>query len=103
MPHTNTFYNPETNELITNRHFCFQEGFESVGSRKIAEAMTAVKEEDRPLIWKARESEKYWGIDLTMLPSRLRHKLKRLGITEYYATGPRTAGEYLLQKIKKKV
>ncbi len=50
MNHSNCFYNPDTNELVTNASNSFgfnREGFINVGCRKLAEALTTVSKEDR--------------------------------------------------------
>jgi len=95
--HTNTFYNPITNQIKTGFYRIHKGGFEIIGCKKIAEAMTSVSEKERPLIWKARSGG--W-IDLNLLNSKLKHKLRKLGIDRYYV---KSYYDYsLLEKINKK-
>lgn len=95
--HTNTFYNPKTNK-ISGR---WVEGFENCGSRKFAEAMTKVDEDERPLLWNNRI---HGIIDVANLPSKTKHKLLKIGIKEYSPNYIKkikmnSDGEVLLDKI----
>lgn len=54
------------------------EGYVSLGSRKIAEAFTATKPADWPILWQNRRGG---VINLKGFPSKLKHKMKKLGIT----------------------
>lgn len=76
ITHTYSYYNPKTNRLITNRIMA-PEGFECLGCRKVAEAFTATDKKDWPLLWENRLGGM---IRMKNLPSRLKHKLRKLGI-----------------------
>ena len=54
------------------------EGYECLGSRKVAEAFTATKPDDWPILWQNRRGAL---INLKGLPSKLKYKMKKLGIT----------------------
>lgn len=75
--HTYSYYNPKTNRLITNRIIA-PEGFECLGDRKVTEAFTATTKKDWPLLW---ENRRGGMIRVQNLPSKLKHKLRKLGIT----------------------
>lgn len=98
--HTRTWYNPDTNILLTSKRFPTRTGFTWLGYKKIAEAFTSVSADERPKLWLALHGKTY-SFDFTMLNSKLRHKLTRLGL---YPFGERdkTEGQILLDKISKK-
>ena len=99
--HTYSYYNYKTNELITNRVTTYREDFKSLGSRKVAEAFTSVSKEDRPKLWLSLMKGN--GLfDLESLPSRIRHKLKKLNITKAGRVINYNPGYELLKKISKK-
>ena len=77
---TKVHYNPDTNELRTgvSDHFT-SSGFLSLGSKTVAAAFTKISPEERRSLWLAVNSDSY-GIDLTKLNSKIRHKLKKLGL-----------------------
>lgn len=102
---TKTFYNPETNKIRSIRSWfesnIYDQGYVNLGYKKIAEAFTSVSPEERPILWKSLNEGKTYSFDFSMLNSKLRHKLRRLGL---YQLKDRylSEGEYLLQKINKK-
>ena len=101
-----TLYNPKTDHIKRSSSTitflnCKNDDYESVGCRKVAEAFTSVNEKERIELWKVY---KRGIIDLSKLSSKLRHKLKRLGMWDigepYSFYMPK--GEKLLNSIKKK-
>lgn len=106
---TCVYYNPITNEIrtgvtylyLTNKGY-YSQGFVNLGFRKVAEAFTSVSENEREKLWLAIHSNNYNGIDLTMLPSKIRHKLKKINVNLLFEKGFKTEGEELLHKIKNK-
>lgn len=97
---TYTYYNPETNEIQTGRRYS-REGFIFLGYKKIAEAFTSVDPEERPKLWASIHGKSY-GFDLRMLNSKLRHKLKKLGIDLQFSDCRLSDGEELLKTIEEK-
>lgn len=104
--HTNAFYNPDTNELLTGIPSCYRTGnWQGLGSKKIAEAFTSVTSEERKMLWNSFNKRTY-SFDFLMLNSKVRHKLRRLGLYQLrekntlYDLNP---GKELLKKINKKV
>ena len=98
--HTKTFYNAITNEIITSEsNFSHREGFECIGCKKIAEAMTTVTKEERPIIY---NSITYGIIDFDKLNSKLKHKMKKIGLKYYNISNYEPKGYTLLKTIKKK-
>lgn len=106
---TKTFYNPETNEIRSVQHWSTwtifgsmaSRGYVNLGYKKIAEAFTSVSSEERPILWKSLTEGKTYSFDFSMLNSKLRHKLKRLGLYQF----PKreiSRGQDLLDKINKK-
>lgn len=77
---TDCWYNPTTNKLITNT-MSAPEDYHCLGCRKVAEAFTATKPKDWPILWENRVGG---IIKIKNLPSKLKHKMKKLGITEDY-------------------
>jgi len=69
-------YNPETNELRTNVTKCL-EGFVWIGYRKFSTAFTSTNKKYWPLIWRHKRD---MTICVDKLPSKLKHKLFKLGI-----------------------
>ena len=57
------------------------EGYHSLGCRKVAEAFTSTKPDDWPILWQNRRGGM---IRIKNLPSKLKHKMKKLGITTDY-------------------
>lgn len=74
--HTYCWYNPTTNNLITNTKTA-PAGYECIGSRKVAEAFTSTTKKEWKLLWENRLGGM---LRIKNLPSKLKHKLKKLGI-----------------------
>lgn len=101
---TKTFYNPETNHIKSIRFWNYdysESGYINLGYKKVAEAFTSVNPEERPILWKSLTEGKTYSFDLSMLNSKIRHKLKRLGIYQF-SKKELSNGEKLLQKINNK-
>jgi hypothetical protein len=98
--HNYTYYNPETNEIQTGKRYS-GDGFICLGAKKIAEAFTSVDPEERPKLWASLHGKSY-GFDLRMLNSKLRHKLKKLGIDLQFSDRRLSDGEELLKAIEEK-
>lgn len=75
--YTHCWYNPNTNRLVTNRIMA-PEGFECLGHKKVAEAFTTTTKKDWPLLW---ENRRGGMIRVQNLPSKLKHKLRKVGVT----------------------
>lgn len=93
-------YNPNTNKLITGKRIVHDSNFISLGDEKIAEAFTSVSPEERKKLWLALHSTTY-SFNFNMLNSKIRHKLKRLGLYQL-CDREISRGEKLLKKIKNK-
>lgn len=102
---SNTFYNPETNQVRSGtyeeRSLLQERGFINLGDRKIAEAFTYVSPEERSLLWEAFNQKKTYSFNFSMLNSKLRHKLNRLGLHQL-RDRDLERGEALLEKINNK-
>lgn len=102
---SHTFYNPETNQVRSGTYEEYsllqEQGFINLGDRKIAEAFTSVSPEERFLLWKAFKQDRTYSFDFSMLSSKLRHKLGRLGLQQL-GNQDLERGEALLEKIKNK-
>jgi len=102
---SHTFYNPETNQVRSGtyeeRSLLWERGFINLGDRKIAEAFTSVSPEERSLLWEAFNQKKTYSFDFSMLNSKLRHKLNRLGLS-LLGNQQVKQGEALLEKINNK-
>lgn len=102
---TKTFYNPETNHIKSIKSWSnlnvYNQGYINLGYKKVAEAFTSVDPEERPILWKSLTEGKTYSFDLSMLNSKLRHKLRRLGL---YQLNDKylSKGEELLNKINNK-
>lgn len=102
--HTNTFYNPYTNQIRTGYHNYPDTNFVDLGSKKIAEAFTSVTPDERKMLWNSFNKRTY-SFDFLMLNSKVRHKLRRLGLYQLrekdtlYDINP---GKDLLKKINNK-
>lgn len=104
-----TFYNPETNQIRSVIHWSKwfdpqnlrNKGFVNLGYKKVAEAFTSVTPEERIMLWKALDQERTYSFDFSMLNSKVRHKLKRLGLRQL-GDCYLSEGERLLRKINKK-
>lgn len=103
--HSKLFYNPETNQL--NKSYDYGEnslleskGFVNLGYQKVAEAFTSVNPKERVMLWNSFNKRTY-SFDFSMLNSKVRHKLKRLGLYQLVER-PLSNGEELLKKIKNK-
>lgn len=99
---TKTFYNPKTNQILTgkSRNFTLNEDEYNLGYKKIAEAFTSVSEEERKKLWLSLHGKTY-SFDFSMLNSKLRHKLTKLGIKQFRNRG-KSRGQELLEQIKNK-
>lgn len=53
------------------------------------------------MLWKALDQERTYSFDFSMLNSKVRHKLKRLGLRQF-GDCSLSEGERLLRKINKK-
>lgn len=101
-----TFYNPKTNHIKRANRFGAEAssvhrlGYENLGCEKVAEAFTSVTSEERIKLWNSFFKRTY-SFDFSELPSKLRHKLKKLGLWQLPVI-PLYDGEELLDKINKK-
>jgi len=93
---TNTFYNPITNEVgkYTSPDFIY------LGCKKVAEAFTTVKPDERKILWDSYD-KKTVSFDFSLLNSKIRHKLNKLGLYQL-CDKPLSNGEYLLNNINDK-
>lgn len=100
-----TFYNPETNHIKSVKAWSnleqYNQGYVNLGYKKVAEAFTSVSPEERPILWKSLNEGETYSFDFSMLNSKIRHKLKRLGL---YQLQKRylSNGKELLNKINNK-
>lgn len=100
--HTRTYYNPYTNKLHTGSISCHPNGnWVDIGCKKVAEAFTSVTPEERILLWQSYYKRTY-SFDFNILNSKLRHKLRRLGLYQLKEK-PLSNGAELLKKINKKI
>jgi hypothetical protein len=99
--HTKTYYNPITNKLQTGFSSSNpNSNWQNVGFKKVAEAFTSVTPEERKVLWKSYDNRTY-SFDFSMFNSKLRHKLKRLGLYQL-SEKPLSKGKNLLKKINNK-
>lgn len=103
--HSRIYYNPETNQIkniIQGSDYCENnKGFVNLGHRKVAEAFTCVSADERKILWTALNQDKFFSFDFSLLNSKIRHKIRRLGL---YQLGKRyvSPGKTLLNKINNK-
>lgn len=76
--HTVSWFNPNTGEIITNRSIWTNiPGFVSIGCKKISESLTSLKDKkDRIKVYYAWNN----GLDFSKLNSKLRHKMRKIGL-----------------------
>jgi len=98
---TTTWYNPLTNH-VCNGFSTRGEGYIPLGDRKIAEAFTSVTPEERKLLYISYTKGKTYSFDFSMLNSKIRHKLKRLGLIQFENRPFYNDGKELLHKINNK-
>jgi hypothetical protein len=92
---THTSYNPITNKLNSSGS-----GSIDMSCKKITEAFTSVTPEERKMLWKSFMKRTY-SFDFSMLNSKVRHKLTRLGLYQLRSREVTKDAE-LLKKINKK-
>jgi hypothetical protein len=103
-----TYYNPTTNRVLRVQTIggVHPDGYHHVGYKKIAEAFTSLQGEERKALWKALIDERTWGVDFSLLNSKVKHKLKRLGLKDVSYHSPvrylGRGGELLIKINKKK-